>query len=439
MSDDRLVVETFFSKGRGFSRRAASKALNFALGINTRRVCVHDAEEEERLFELIFEAVRGQNQVETSLYSNRVYNFFPSVKLPFAGKIDVVPAKRLKLISALRDCAMVYEAEDCRNGLAGNFTNERSAHKAWEDVRVSSRNLTSDEWFLDVIVPVRNNGLFLISKCLPSLITNEIWAQMRVLIVDDASSDYLTIEILSKLEQSFANIEVIRLRGLPSGSASVPRNVGLDRAKSELVTFLDPDNEVSVGAYDELAKQYFTSSRNLQLVSGYQLKVDRTISINARNVVWGRRLIQDPSSLFRVGQRFPIVSTQSAVISRRFLDESKIRFIEGAVGQDTLFGWEILLKASAVLFCSRPYIVYYAQRTGSITNNVNINYFRRALVRERAQAKLFKQAGLLETYRSRQLDLVMEEIYKPKLQSLSKEERVLVDRYIREIYSLYAS
>lgn len=422
----------------GLPWRIANKVAHLACSVSTRRSYVKDDFEKALLYDCVSSAIAKGSQVESRLYSKKIFNSFPSVRFTFSGPNVRVPKCNLPLVSALRACGVVYDRNRLRpKGSDGDQTSAISVG-AWQMVKQCSSALSYRERILDVIVPVYNNGIFLITKCLPSLAANAIWEQMRVIVVDDASDDPVTQEILDEVKGSVGNVDVVRLEGPPSGSASGPRNVGIELAKSDLVTFLDPDNEISVGGYDELVKQFYGSSVPVQMASGYQLKVGASIGLNARNALFHGRLVDRPSALFTATQRFPVVSTQAAVISRVFLEDNKIRYVEGAVGQDTLFGWEILLNANAILFCHRPFIVYYSQRSGSITNDAGVDYFRRALIREKAQFEVLRQAGILSIYRKNQLPRMMDEIYKPKLDNLDGPGRDVAEGYVQEICGLYA-
>ena len=62
-----------------------------------------------------------------------------------------------------------------------------------------------------------------------------------------------------------------------------------------------------------------------------------------------------------------MISTQAAVIDRSLLERSGLRFVEGAAGQDTLFGWELLAHAGCGAFTADAFLLYYAERAGSIS------------------------------------------------------------------------
>lgn len=88
---------------------------------------------------------------------------------------------------------------------------------------------------LSIIIPTynRNESLIKLLQALQSQITNKV----EVIVVDDHSDRPLKLDFPSWLTY-------IRLEE-NSGGASIPRNVGLDNAKGEYITFIDSDDLVS--------------------------------------------------------------------------------------------------------------------------------------------------------------------------------------------------
>ena len=293
---------------------------------------------------------------------------------------------------------------------------------------------------LSVIIPVFNNGRFLLSKCLPSLWHNNCWGQMEVLLVDDGSTDATTQKLCKTLESDFANIRYFGFEDGGSGSASRPRNKGVTLASAELVTFLDPDNEISENGYDNLLNIFDENDGvddRLDFVSGFQVKVEKTNKITGKHANTRIHCVKHPTESFFTNGKFPVVSTQAAVIRRSMLEESGIQFVENAVGQDTLFGWEVLLNSNRTIFTNAAFLVYYAQRSDSVTNAIDISYFERSLRLEKKQVTFLKQNGLLEIYRSQQLANFVKHWYLPRLALVNPDQEVNARNILSEITAMY--
>jgi len=294
---------------------------------------------------------------------------------------------------------------------------------------------------LTVIIPIYNNGKFLKYKCLPSLMRNKIWNNMEILLIDDGSTDKETIILCKRLEREYENIKTYFYNDGGSGSASRPRNKGIELASTELLTFLDPDNEISPGGYDILVELYYEANKkehDVHFISGYNIKVDKEVKKIAKHTSSRLSIISDFQKPYFMKGRFPTISTQAAVISTKLFRKNKdLRFVEKSAGQDTLFGWELLLKAKKGAFTSEAFLIYYADRSGSVTNVINSTYFEKKLILEREQVKILKEYGILDAYLKHHFDRFLNDWYLPKLELVPSSEYAKSYKILSEICHLY--
>lgn len=293
---------------------------------------------------------------------------------------------------------------------------------------------------LSVIIPVYNNASFLITKCIPSLQRNKLWPQMEILLIDDGSTEPQTIQVREDLAKSHPNITVFSYEDGGSGSASRPRNKGIELATADLVTFLDPDNEISSGGYDRLVDIFEREKENdaeLGFVSGYQVKVTQTSKPLGHHTDKSISKIDDLKTHFFGRNKFPVISTQAAVICRKLFKNKGFRFVERAAGQDTLFGWELLCYAKSGIFTADSFLIYYAERSGSITNVIDKTYFESKLIMEKAQIKALKRHGILDPFKEAQLDFFIRNWYLKKLELVVKKDRAASEKILAKIISLY--
>ncbi|WP_193085949.1 glycosyltransferase [Halomonas sp. FME65] len=299
----------------------------------------------------------------------------------------------------------------------------------------------TDSYQLSVIVPVYNNGRFLVSKCIPSLQRNHLWPEMEILLVDDGSTDSETLATLEYLDAIYPNVRVRFNHDGGSGSASRPRNQGIDMAAAPLVTFLDPDNEIAPGAYDLLIELYREANQNspepVEFVSGFHVKVGEDVKTIGKHTPKRLSVIKDFKKGYFDRGRFPVVATQSAVLAKELLDKYAIRFVERSAGQDTLFGWELIAKAKCGAFNGDAYIIYYADRSDSITNEVNKSYFEKKLILEREQKKFLEENGFLESFVDNRFDQFMKDWYLRKFDYVANESQVECMEILRDICSIY--
>lgn len=308
---------------------------------------------------------------------------------------------------------------------------------------IRSLNLkdNEDNYELSVIVPVFNNGYFLLNKCIQSLKRNNLWPKMEVLLIDDGSTDIDSVKICKQLALEYFNIKTFFFEGEASGTASRARNKGISLATAPLLSFLDPDNEISPGGYDRLHKLFYealNSGQEIDFLAGYHLKVEEKSQIIGRHTLESLTVIDNLKDYFFAKNNFPVIPTQPTVISRKMFENKYLRFIENAAGQDSLFGWELVCQANKGAFTGDVYLVYYAQRMGSVTNLINKNYFRSKLNLEQAQIQMLRRNEILEFYLNSHFNHFMEKWYLPKL-SMVKDEAEYADclAILKEIAKLY--
>jgi glycosyltransferase involved in cell wall biosynthesis len=305
---------------------------------------------------------------------------------------------------------------------------------------VASQRTEMPDPALSVIVPVFDNGRFLAAKCMPSLMRNLLWPRMEVILVDDGSSDAETTELCAFLAGAYSNVRLFEFKDGGSGSASRPRNKGVELAMAPLVAFLDPDNEISPGGYDTLRQLYDELARRGQevpFVSGYQVKVGEKMGVTGHHTTESIEIVDDLHTHFFDRGRFPVISTQAAVIDRSLLNRTGLRFVEGAAGQDTLYGWELLAHAKRGAFTSDAFLLYYAERAGSITNLISADYFRKKLVLEKEQRRRLEALGLLDQYLENHFEVFFQNWYEEKLRDVRPEEREHATDILRSIVELY--
>jgi len=91
---------------------------------------------------------------------------------------------------------------------------------------------------ISVIVPVYNAAKYL-EKCIQSILA-QTYSDLELLLIDDGSKD-LSGEICDKYAELDSRIRVFHKM---NGGVSSARNLGLDNAKGEWVTFIDSDDVV---------------------------------------------------------------------------------------------------------------------------------------------------------------------------------------------------
>ncbi len=103
---------------------------------------------------------------------------------------------------------------------------------------------------LSVIIPAYNveNTLH---RCVESVVAQQM-EEMEVIIIDDGSTDS-TGSMIDGLKE--AHSDVIRVVHQENRGLSVARNIGIDMAQGEIITFVDSDDWVKAGTYAPLVAE----------------------------------------------------------------------------------------------------------------------------------------------------------------------------------------
>lgn len=117
--------------------------------------------------------------------------------------------------------------------------------------------------------------------------------------------------------------------------------------------------------------------------------------------------------------------------------DAGIQNVPGAIGQDTLFYYEMMLNASAFYHVRMPIHIYYAERAGSAVNRISRSFFDKSLLLERHQVEVFERHGVLEAYKKIKLDAFMKGWYEEKLKQVASEDLECGKKIVADIRSLY--
>lgn len=135
-----------------------------------------------------------------------------------------------------------------------------------------------------VIIPNYNKSAYL-EQCIKS-VAAQTYRPLEILVVDDASKDS-SIELLTQLQKEYSFLKIIALKH--NGGVSHARNVGIDTADGDIITFLDSDDyyinhkkiENEVNALERSNRPAFSYSKTV-LVNTDGNRVNIKLSNNDR-------------------------------------------------------------------------------------------------------------------------------------------------------------
>lgn len=190
---------------------------------------------------------------------------------------------------------------------------------------------------ISVIIPVYNSEVF-IEQCIQSL-KNQSFTDFEAILIDDASTDTSLSRIANatKDDDRFVVIEQTENKG-----PSATRNIGMDYAKGEYITFLDSDDQFVPSAFRTLynmATQHELDLIDFAGAPAYeteQVKELWTENIDKRSpipgVLTGKELFCE---YIRLNEYY--VALYLHFFRRSLLEEGPLRLEEGIIHEDVLF------------------------------------------------------------------------------------------------------
>lgn len=170
---------------------------------------------------------------------------------------------------------------------------------------------------VSVIVPVYNVEKY-IEECVQS-IQNQTEKGIEIILVDDGSTDRSS-EICERLKETDDRIFVIHQK---NQGVSVARNVGIEKATTDWVMFVDADDELVEGSGVTLKKAMNESQADLCLF-GHKVKGKNVIVSSEKRVFEGKQIenirvemLKHPTKYMRVWAK---------LFNRKRMIENGIRF-----------------------------------------------------------------------------------------------------------------
>lgn len=224
----------------------------------------------------------------------------------------------------------------------------------------------NSEPLISVILPVYNLGEFLV-PCLDSLKT-QTYPNLEFLLIDDGSTDGsgTVCDEYAKLDTRF---QVIHKN---NGGVSSARNTGLDTAKGSYIAFVDADDRVVPEYFDVLMEDIVTQDVQAAFCSYRLIDEDGNVLPLQSPRFTKTERISDRKDMVISATNYGIV--WGGVIHKDLIGTE--RFLGLRYGEDSLFMYNLLCKASAI--SQNPFAGYlYLQRTTGATATKEIpNIFK---------------------------------------------------------------
>lgn len=218
---------------------------------------------------------------------------------------------------------------------------------------------------ISIVVPVYNVQDY-INRCVESL-TKQTYKNLEIILVDDGSTDN-SPKMCDDLAKKDNRIKVIHKK---NGGVSSARNVGIDNAKGEYISFVDSDDWIDETFCEEM--------------------YNTLISNNTDYIMCGYKRVYEDGHMDSFNDDNSIITIDSDTFTNKVLDVEpgygfvhmkmlkrdkigKVRFNESLkVGEDALFNIQLCENIDKVTIFSKPLYNYFFN-ANSLVRKYDSNY-----------------------------------------------------------------
>lgn len=225
---------------------------------------------------------------------------------------------------------------------------------------------------LTVIMPVYNTGEYL-SRCLESVL-NQTLEDITLIIVNDGSTDN-SEQIIKEYLLKYPLLEYIKLeKNIGVGNA---RNLGVERAKTKYIAFIDSDDWVDATYYQNMLYTIENDQSDI-CISGIKTEVDDVYSWSYRYQYPSHFVVDSAFCMHSLVRHYnndiaisPIVNNR--IYKKTLITKYNIKFDESRRAQDLFFSFLTFVYVNQVSINHSVFYHYY-QRNFSATHNFTKQY-----------------------------------------------------------------
>lgn len=236
---------------------------------------------------------------------------------------------------------------------------------------------------VSVIVPAYNEEKH-IKSCLDSIIANDL-KEIEIIVINDGSIDS-TSKILDEYKK-YDIIKVIEKENEGQGSA---RNIGIDLAKGEFLTFVDADDEIHNNMLTKMYEKLQKEQADICVCDYFEINKDNKVVKNA---------IPQKTEDIKKDYIVSIAGPCNKLIRTEILKKNSLYFPKTGIYEDIAIVPLIATYTNKITYLEEP-LYYYYIRQGSTMRQTKFNEKLLSIynvldILEQG----FKQTGLLEQYK----------------------------------------
>ena len=217
---------------------------------------------------------------------------------------------------------------------------------------------------LSIIIPVYNVSEYL-ERCLNSII-NQTYKNLEIICINDGSTDN-SLEILNDFASKDKRIKVINKK---NEGVSKTRNVGLDAATGDLISFVDSDDAIVKDMYEVMIKNL----NDAEIITCDKYKV-------VENEIYDYGKNDLKITTFENNEalkEFLLSGSLGTVVWNKIFKKDiigKTRFnTEITNSEDQLFLYEIYKKKPKIIKYNIPKYIYYLRENSASRSEFNVKH-----------------------------------------------------------------
>lgn len=234
---------------------------------------------------------------------------------------------------------------------------------------------------LSIVIPIYNSEIYL-KRCINSLIVYKN-LNIEIILIDDGSTDN-SLKICRSYEKKFKNIKVIHKKNEGQGIA---RNVGIDTATGDYITFVDSDDYFDNSDNNDLnfmieyinnhnSDFYIANWKNIYITKediNYRknheeiyYKKEENFKDFIDNMIWPDRFNSYGSAVWSKFYNLNIIKENNI----RFYSERKY------FSEDLIFNLQYIQYIKSVIVVDKPIYCYF-QNSASYKNKYHYDYLEK--------------------------------------------------------------
>ena len=219
---------------------------------------------------------------------------------------------------------------------------------------------------VSVIIPVYNVEPY-IGRCIDSF-KSQTMQELEFIFVDDCGTDQ-SMKIVEEFAATDERVRIIKNK--QNLGAGPSRNIGIEMARGEYLSFIDPD--------DYISSDFYTMLYDTAMKKDFDIAKGGSIVIHEKTGIIEDRAKLNDSIRMGLRNNLPLYTTfvfghWAAIYRKSLFDDGMVRYGTYRHSQDIVYLFRVSLKAESITLVNDAKY-YYVLREGSASSNKTAKRF----------------------------------------------------------------